>query len=178
MRRTSTGRVSGLAEANHLAFLNHAKELHLHRGRDLADFVQEERPSRSGFEDAETILHGPGKGAARVPEEFALEERVRKRAAVDGDEGSARARRGLVQPPRETLLADAALARNQDGGIKGRHARREGHQPEHGGTVRAVLVVRVMGRRRTGAGLSESQGSWRATGGRECGHQKTRRPRL
>jgi hypothetical protein len=55
-----------------------------------------------------------------------------------------------VQPPGKTLLADAALARNQDGGIKGRHAPREGHQPEHRGTVPHGLVRERWSRRERG----------------------------
>ena len=142
MRRTSTGRTLVSPRRDHLALLNDAQELDLHRRRDLADFIQKERAAVRGLEDAQAVLHRPREGAPRVSEEFALEQRVGEGAAVDGDKGPLRPRRRLVQPARESLFADAALAGNQDRGIEGRHARREGHHVAHRGTLRAVLASR------------------------------------
>ena len=42
-------------------------------------------PPCGRLEDAEAVLHRAREGATRVPEELALEERVRERTAVDGD---------------------------------------------------------------------------------------------
>ena len=88
----------GFAEADHLALLNDAQELDLHRRRDLPDLIQKERATRGRFEDAETVLHRAREGATRVPEELALEERVRERAAVDRDKrsGAPEATRGAA----------------------------------------------------------------------------------
>ena len=55
----------------------------------------------------------PVKRAARVPEELALEQRVRERGAVHRDEGCAPARAALVDRAREHLLAASRLAREQ-----------------------------------------------------------------
>ena len=122
----------------HLALLNDAEELDLHRRRDLPDFIQEERAAVCRFEDAEAVVHRACEGATRVPEELALKQRVGERAAVDRDKRPARSRRRVVQPPRKSLLPDAALPGDQDRGIEGRHARRKGHDALHRGTLRAA----------------------------------------
>lgn len=57
----------------------------MHRRRDLADFIQKERAAVRRLEHPEAILHGAREGAAHVSEELAVEQRVRERAAVDGD---------------------------------------------------------------------------------------------
>ena len=55
-----------------------------------------------------------GERAALVPEQLALDERLRKGAAVDGDERSGAARTRSVDRPRDQLLAGAALALDED----------------------------------------------------------------
>src|SRR5258708_3016052 len=59
-------------------------------------------------------------GAALVAEQLALEDRFGDRRAVDRHERPRRARRVLVQRAREQLLAGAALAEQQHGGLAGR----------------------------------------------------------
>jgi hypothetical protein len=53
---------------------------------------------------------GIGERAALVAKQLALEQRVRQRAAVDGDEARFAAPRKLVDPTREDLFARAALS--------------------------------------------------------------------
>jgi len=55
-----------------------------------------------------------------VPEELALEECLRQRGAVDGHERSCRALAPGVDGARGDLLADAALAQQQDGRVGAR----------------------------------------------------------
>ena len=142
----------GVAETHHLALLDDAQEFDLHRRRDVPDFIQKERAPRRRLKDPEAVLHRPRKGAPGMSEEFALEEGVGERATVDGDKRSLHPRRRPVQPAREPLFADAALAGNQHRGIEGRHARREGHHLAHRGTLRAVLASRRPVREREGRG--------------------------
>ena len=65
-RRIGAGRLP----QERVALLEHAEELHLHRGRDVADLVEEERALVRLFEPALTIADGAGEGAADVAEEF------------------------------------------------------------------------------------------------------------
>ena len=74
-----------------------------------------------------------------VAEDLALEQRLRNRRAVDGDEGPPAPRRQLVERARDELLARAALARDEHGGGRGRrqldqpvhrlHGRTRSHEP-------------------------------------------------
>jgi len=74
-----------------LVVLQHAQELDLKSEWDLADLVEEKRAARGRFEEAAVVAVGTGEGAPDVAEQLALEEVLRKRAAVDGDERPPRA---------------------------------------------------------------------------------------
>jgi hypothetical protein len=67
--------------------LQHAKELHLHLDADLADLVEEQRATLGLLEEAALLGARPREAAALVAEELTLEDGLRERAAVDGDEG-------------------------------------------------------------------------------------------
>ena len=69
-----------VAERPHLLLLEHAQELHLQRGGQLAHLVEEERAAVGLEEEAAARAVGAGEGALRVPEELALEQRLRNRA--------------------------------------------------------------------------------------------------
>src|SRR5204863_455140 len=51
--------------------------------------------------------------ALLVPEELGLQERIGKRGAIEGHEGTVRARRAAVDEPRDDLLARPGLARQE-----------------------------------------------------------------
>src|ERR1019366_1987161 len=76
-----------------------AQELHLDRGRQLTDLVQEERASGGGFDVPLALGVSTREGALFVAEQFALEQVLRDRVAVDGDERAA----GLRAPAMEGL---------------------------------------------------------------------------
>src|SRR5207245_1952141 len=63
-----------------------AKELRLERDRELADFIEKERASMRGDEEAVALVARAGERARRVAEELALREALRDRRAVHGDE--------------------------------------------------------------------------------------------
>ena len=124
-----------LADAPDLPLLERPQELDLHARRDLADLVQQQRPAVGRLEQARPVLGRAGEGAARVSEELALEQRLGDGAAVDRDEGPGRARGLLVDEPRDPLLARAALAGDEDGGIDLGHAARQVHELPHRGAL-------------------------------------------
>ncbi len=68
------------------ALLERAQELGLHPGRHLSDLVEEEGPARGLQEEPQSRLTGIREGPLHVTEELALEEVLRHRRAVDGDE--------------------------------------------------------------------------------------------
>ena len=90
MTRTSTLRDALAADRAHLAVLQDAQQLGLHRERHLADLVEEERPAVGDVEEAGARRRRAGEGAAHVPEERRLEERLGDARAVLADEGPPR----------------------------------------------------------------------------------------
>src|SRR5437762_14373670 len=77
---------SSVAQRGELALLNHTEQTHLSLGRNVANFIQENRPAVGNFEIAFLTGDGPGESAARVAEEFGLQKFGRDVRAVDGDE--------------------------------------------------------------------------------------------
>jgi hypothetical protein len=69
------------AEPLDLALLEHAEELHLRRGRDVADLVQEQRAALRELHAPRLAADGARERALLVAEELALEERVGERAS-------------------------------------------------------------------------------------------------
>src|SRR5207247_1089364 len=76
----------GATDRPHLFLLNHAQELHLQVQRHLADFIEKDRAVLGRDEQPATCLHRAGESTLHVPEELALQERLRDGSAVDGDE--------------------------------------------------------------------------------------------
>ena len=113
------------ADALELALLQDAQQLRLHGRRHLADLVEEERAAVGHFELALLLRERAGEGAALVAEQLRLQQRLRQRRAVDGDEGSLAARAVLVQGARGQLLARARLAAHEHRGVGRRDARDE-----------------------------------------------------
>src|ERR1043166_7634302 len=77
-------------------------------------------PTRKKVRSSSTLGRAR-EGALLVAEQLALEQRLGQRGAVDGDERLAAARREIVDPLRDELLARARLALDQDRGRDGRH---------------------------------------------------------
>src|SRR5690606_24704206 len=104
------------SEAVDHSILEHAKDLRLGREAHVADLVEEERAA-VGLLELSGAAPRVGAGDARprrVAEELALEESLRNRGAVDGDERLPSTRRALVDRAGDELLSGAALAGDQD----------------------------------------------------------------
>src|SRR6202030_1249054 len=72
----------GRPDAPDLALLQHAEELHLHLGADLADLVEEQRAALGLLEEAALLRARTGEAASLVAEELTLEDGLGERAAV------------------------------------------------------------------------------------------------
>jgi len=75
----------GAAEPHELPLLEHAEQLHLRPDRDLPDLVEEDRAAVCQLEATQPPLRGARERALLVAKELTLEQRLRKRADVDGD---------------------------------------------------------------------------------------------
>ena len=98
------------AQPPETAFLEDAEQLHLRRRRHLADLVEEQGAAIRQLETPLPPIRRAGEGALLVTEDFALEQRLGNRGAVDRDERKAGARAQLMDGLRDELLAGARFA--------------------------------------------------------------------
>ena len=123
--RTSTRTSSRTAHAVEAALLQHAQQVHLQLGRDVADLVEENRAAVGHLELAALLLAGAGEGAFFVAEQLAFEQRLGQRRAGDRHERLLRAVAGIVDGARDQLLAGAAFALNQHRAAQAGHLLRQ-----------------------------------------------------
>jgi hypothetical protein len=74
------------AHALEAALLQHAQQLGLQLGFELADLVEKQGSPIGQLEATAMVRHGAREGPLFVPEHLAFEERLRDGRAVDGDE--------------------------------------------------------------------------------------------
>ena len=120
-----------VAERHHLALLQHAQQLRLHRRRHLADLVEQHRAARRRLEETALVVDRPGERATAVAEQLALEQRLRERGAVDGEKRSLGARAGAMDAARDQLLAGSGLALDENGDGRTRGALHEREDRHH-----------------------------------------------
>ncbi len=109
------------AQAAKLAVFQHAQELGLGCRGHLADLIQQERAFLGQLKAPGATLHGAGKCALLMPEDFAFDQRFRNGRAVDGYKWLVFTRAQIVNRARHHFFAGTALSRNQYGGRAGRH---------------------------------------------------------
>ena len=109
------------------AALEHAQQQGLRLEGQFGDFVEEDGAAVGFFEITAAVVDGAGEGAFDVAEELGVDGPFRDAAAVDGDELAVPPAAVLMDDLRNVLLADAALARNEDGevGLRKLHGRLE-----------------------------------------------------
>ena len=113
MTRRSTRSVRSDAERLELALLQHAQQLRLERRAHRADLVEEDRAAVGQREFALLCRGRAGEGAANVPEQLRLEQRLRNRRAIDLDERHVALRAAVVDRARDQFLPGAGLAGNE-----------------------------------------------------------------
>src|SRR5262245_48322116 len=102
------------AELLDLSLLQDPQQLELHVQRDALDLVEEQRAAARQLDLADPVVHRPRECAALVAEELALEQRVRKRRAVDRDEAAALALTLEMDRAGRQLLARPRFARSEE----------------------------------------------------------------
>ena len=105
------------ADLLQLAGLHEAQQQPLHPQGHLADFVEEDGAAVGELELADLVAIGAREGALDVAEQLRFEQRFRKAGAVHGDQLPRGARAAPVDGAGDELLADAALAGDQDLGV-------------------------------------------------------------
>ena len=147
------------ADAAHRVILEHAQQLRLHRHRELADLVEEERAALRGLDEPRLRGRGAGERALLVAEELALDELIGERRGVHADERPAAPARD-VDGAREDLLAAAGLADEEHVDAALRDAARLVVELQHrlvddDGLLGRVGVVFLRGEQRLQRGLEQ-----------------------
>ena len=101
------------ANARHLTLLEHTQQLHLRAAGHFADLVKKQRAGVGQLESSESTFGGACECAFFVPEEFALEQRLRQRADIDRDKRFRATRTETVNGARDEFLACSAFAFDQ-----------------------------------------------------------------
>src|SRR6185369_11487643 len=91
-------------------FLQDTQQLGLHRQRQFADFIEEQRAAVGQLETTGFVLQRASERAARMAEEFALEKIIWNRTAIDLDQRTFSARAAFVKGAGDEFLARAAFA--------------------------------------------------------------------
>ena len=101
------------AEPLDLPLLEHAQQLDLNVGRQVADLVEKDRRVIGQLEPPDLPRQGAGKGALLPAEQLALDERARDRRAVDAHHDATAPRAQLVNLRRDEFLSGARFAEQQ-----------------------------------------------------------------
>ncbi|RMS55849.1 hypothetical protein ALP64_203691 [Pseudomonas syringae pv. actinidiae] len=96
-----------------LTALQYTKQGGLHGQRQFADLIQKQRAGAGHFKFTQPIFDGSRKGASDVSEKLAFNQVLRKRGAIDRDEGFVRSRREIVQPLGNQFFTYSGFAGNQ-----------------------------------------------------------------
>ncbi len=105
------------ADPRDLAALQHAQQLDLRGGRHVAYFVQKQRAAVGIFELADAVGRGVGERPANVAEQFAFQNVLAERCAVERYERLVLARTVLMDRLGDEFLAGAGRALNQHAGV-------------------------------------------------------------
>src|SRR5260370_5311149 len=79
-------RFFGTADRANFSFLQNPIQLHLHGEAHVSDLVHEERAAMRRLEKPLSVFVSAGESSLHITEEFGLQESLRERAAVNGDE--------------------------------------------------------------------------------------------
>ena len=106
------------ADAHIAVVLQHAQQAALQLGAHVGDLVEEEVAAMRLLEIAGAGLAGPGEGPLLVAEEQAFQQALRQSAAIDLEKRLVGTGAERMDQPGSELLAGAALALQQHGGVE------------------------------------------------------------
>src|SRR5208282_2607395 len=98
------------SKPRNLLIFENAKQFGLHLRPHLCDLVEQKGSAVRAFETAFAPAIRAGEGAALVAEQFAFDQGLRNGRAIDGDVGTAMARRFVVDCTCGQLLSRTTLA--------------------------------------------------------------------
>src|ERR1700737_4898000 len=123
--------VAGAADPSQLVLFDDSQKLGLQLGLHLGDFVEQQRAPVGELEASGAPLVGSGEGAALVAKQFAFEQALGQRRAVDCYVGAVAPRRGVVDSARDDFLAGATVALDNYRGRTRRGLLDQRHHPAH-----------------------------------------------
>jgi len=100
----------GAAQAHEGAFLQHTQQLGLHAGRHGGDLVKKQGAAKGAFEQAYLATAGVGERPRLEAEQFAFQQSIGQRGAVEFEQRHRGARAGVMDGFREHALAGAAFS--------------------------------------------------------------------
>lgn len=101
-------------------FLEEPKEFNLKRRWKFTDFIQEQGSARGRLDATDALGVRAREGAFFVAEQFALEERLGDRSAVDGNEGRIFSHTAAMDCQGGHLFSGPTFTKDQDGRIRSR----------------------------------------------------------
>ena len=107
----------------------------MERKGQLPDLVEEHRAAVGKLDQPHPAGIGAGERAPLVAEQFALQQGVGDRAAINGHERPLRPPAALVDRPRDEFLAGPRLAGDEDVDVAGRHSLDDGIDLPHRRTL-------------------------------------------
>src|SRR5690606_7795247 len=120
------------ADPAELLDLQDAQQARLRSEGEFPHLVEEHGASIGGLKEADACVGGTGERPPLVPEELALEQALRKRSTVHGDEGAVRTPAPMMNREGRMLLADARLTRDEDGKLARSKTTKQLVDREHG----------------------------------------------
>src|SRR5262249_2871400 len=132
----------------HFPAFERAKQLRLKLERQLAHFIETDRPTVGLLEGARSVRRGARKRAFLVTKELPFGELARPRCAGEDDVGLLLPRRGWVARASRELFARPALALDQHGRHRPRHALEYCEDLAHRERLADELAELTRGRRR------------------------------
>ena len=141
------GRVAGAADRPDALLVDRAQQRRLHRRRQLADLVEEQRAAVRLLEGAAPIGHGAGERAADVAEQRRFDLLVGDSAAIEDDEGAVLAGAVAVNLLGEQLLARSRLPFDEHRRVGGGDVVEQTEQPAQlrVATDQRTVALRIRG---------------------------------
>ena len=96
--------------------LQHAQQFHLRRGRHVAHFIEEERTPMGELETSEPAFCRTRERTFFMSEKLGLEQGLRQRGAVHGDEGLIPSIGEFMECVRGEFLARTRFSLDEHGG--------------------------------------------------------------